>query len=57
MGRRSLITHQALLKLTEKGNFFYHYDPLYSAEQRIPNYKHHRIFNANFLKNMEVPSL
>ena len=51
MGRRSPITHQALLELTQKNKFFYHHDSLYSASQRLDNYQAHRIFNAHILKN------
>lgn len=51
MGRRSSVTHEALLKLTQKSNFFYHYDLLKSSDQRTNNHQAHRIFNANILKN------
>lgn len=51
MGRRSEITHEALLKLTQKGQFFYHYDLFKASEAKINNHQAHRIFNANILKN------
>ena len=51
MGRRSEVTHEALLKLTQKGNFFYHYDLFKASEAKINNHQAHRIFNANILKN------
>lgn len=51
MGRRSPITHEALLELTQKRDFFYHYDLLKAAENQISNYQAHRIFTANILKH------
>ncbi len=51
MGRRSPITHEALLELTQKRKFFYHYDLLKAAEKQISNYQAHRIFTANILKH------
>lgn len=51
MGRRSQITHQALLELTTKEDFFYHYDYLKTSNLYIDNHQAHRIKNANILKN------
>ena len=51
MGRRSQVTHQELLKHTQKQEFFYHYDPLGGSELYLNNHQAHRIFNANILKN------
>ena len=51
MGRRSHITHKALLNLAEKQDFFYHYDPPRSADNLTFNHQHHRTFNANILKH------
>jgi hypothetical protein len=51
MGRRSAATHEALLSLSQKGNFFYHYDSLNSSDLRTNNYQAHRIFNGNILKH------
>ncbi len=51
MGRRSQITHKKLLQLTQKQDFFYHYDPQGGSELYLENHQAHRIFNANILKN------
>lgn len=51
MGRRSQITHESLQKLSEKKDFFYHFDSLNSSNKIIANHRHHRTRNANILKN------
>ena len=51
MGRRSQVTHEALLQLTQNRDFFYHYDLLNSADNHTNHHQAHRIFNANILKN------
>ncbi len=51
MGRRSNVTHQKLLDLARKKQFFYHYDPLGGSELHISNHQDHRTLNANILKN------
>ncbi|GAB4524615.1 MAG: glycosyltransferase [Pleurocapsa sp.] len=51
LGRRSNITHQALLALAERNNFFYYYDGTMGAESRNNNYQEHRTLIANLLKN------
>ena len=50
MGRRSQVTHEALLELTQNQDFFYHYDLLNSADTHTNHHQAHRIFNANILK-------
>lgn len=51
MGRRSQITHETLLELTQKRDFFYHYDFLNSSDLRTNHHQAHRILNANILKH------
>jgi hypothetical protein len=48
MGRKSLITHQALLKMAEKNRFFYIYDTFENMETLLP--QDHRILLANIAK-------
>jgi hypothetical protein len=48
MGRRSSVTHEALLKLGREGNFFYIYDTIKSLY--MLDYKEHRDLTANLLK-------
>jgi hypothetical protein len=48
MGRRSPVTHDALLKLGREGNFFYIYDSIKNLY--MLDYKEHRDLTANFLK-------
>jgi hypothetical protein len=48
MGRRSAVTHEALLKLGQEGNFFYIYDTIKNLY--MLNYKEHRDLTANLLK-------
>lgn len=47
MGRRSAITHNALLERTEKGDFFYIYD---TALNMYVAHKHHRSLSSNLVK-------
>lgn len=52
LGRRSPITHKALLELAEKQDFFYWYEPLSKIKELRFNYpKEHRTLIANLLKN------
>jgi hypothetical protein len=52
MGRRSTVTHQALLNLAEKEKFFYHYDSTGNSNLRLlGSHQNHRTLNANILKN------
>ena len=51
MGRRSEITHRALLDFAEQSTFFYHYDPSRGSDLSIHRHRAHRTFNANILKN------
>lgn len=48
MGRKSLITHQALLKMAEKRRIFYIYDTFGGMKTLIP--RDHRILLANIAK-------
>jgi len=48
MGRKSLITHQALLKMAEQNRFFYIYDTFENMETLLP--RDHRILLANIAK-------
>ena len=51
-GRRSPITHQALLNLAEKQDFFYWYEPLSKTKElRLNHFTEHRTLIANLLKN------
>jgi hypothetical protein len=51
LGRRSPVTHQALLELAETQNFYYYYDSANQAESTSKLYQEHRTFTANLLKN------
>ena len=51
LGRRSSLTHQALLKLAEQEDFFYYYDHIVGGDLRIKEYQAHRTLIANLLKN------
>ena len=51
LGRRSPVTHQALLKLAEEKHFFYYYDINSGFVVRNNNYQEHRTFIANLLKS------
>ncbi len=51
LGRRSSVTHQALLELAEKRNFFYFYDYISGADLRNDQHQSHRTLIANTLKN------
>jgi len=48
MGRKSLITHQTLLKMAEQGRIFYIYDTFENMETHLP--RDHRILLANIAK-------
>ena len=48
MGRRSAVTHEALLKVGREGNFFYIYDTIKNLY--MLDYKEHRDLTANLLK-------
>ena len=49
IGRRSIVTHQALLKRMEQGNFFYYYDT--AQNFYVQNPQEHRNLLANLAKN------
>lgn len=51
-GRRSEITHQALLAIAQRGNFYYHYDSLQSAQGPLlaTHPSEHRLLFANLCK-------
>lgn len=51
LGRRSSVTHQALLQLAEKKDFYYFYDYISGADLRGNNHQEHRTLTANLLKN------
>ena len=48
MGRKSMVTHQALLKMAEQKNFFYIYDTFENMKTLLP--QDHRILIANIAK-------
>lgn len=48
IGRRSAVTHQALLKLVEQENFFYIYDTI--KDLYMTDYRYHRNLYINFVK-------
>jgi hypothetical protein len=48
MGRRSPVTHQALLELAEKTRFFYIYDSTQTAQ--VPDHQQHRSLTANLIQ-------
>ncbi|MBW4636011.1 MAG: glycosyltransferase [Iphinoe sp. HA4291-MV1] len=48
IGRRSAVTHQALLKLVEQKNFFYIYDTI--KDLYMIDYRYHRSLYTNFVK-------
>lgn len=48
MGRKSMITHQALLKMAEQGQIFYIYDTFENMKTLLP--RDHRILLANIAK-------
>lgn len=51
LGRRSSVTHQALLELAETENFFYFYDYKSWADLRNDRHQSHRTLIANTIKN------
>ena len=60
IGRRSPVTHEALIELSGAGNFFYYYDTFKTSSGvknsgkqqtfRVTSYKQHRFLIANILK-------
>jgi hypothetical protein len=48
IGRRSLVTHEALLKHTEQENLFYIYDTI--KDLYMADYRYHRSLYRNFVK-------
>ncbi|MEL6495217.1 MAG: glycosyltransferase [Cyanobacteria bacterium J06623_7] len=51
LGRRSDITHQALLELAETSDFFYFYEYSSGSDLRNSQHQHHRTLVANTLKS------
>lgn len=51
LGRRSSITHQALLQLAEDEPFYYFYDYTSGTNIRSDRHREHRTFTANLLKS------
>ena len=51
LGRRSTVTHQALLALAEQKRFFYYYDYISGASLRHNSHQEHRTLISNLLKN------
>lgn len=52
LGRRSSLTHQALLEVAEQRDIFYYFDSIKTAsEQRLINLQEHRYLIANLIKN------
>lgn len=50
-GRRSSVTHQALLELAAQSNFLYFYDYISGADLRNNQHQSHRTLITNTLKN------
>ena len=51
LGRRSEVTHQALLNLAEEKQFYYFYDYVSGADLRSNRHQEHRTLTANLLKS------
>ena len=51
LGRRSQITHEALLKLAEEKQYYYSYDYISGAGMRSNRHQEHRTLTANLLKS------
>ena len=51
LGRRSSVTHKALVSLAERESFFYYHELIGGSAQRISNHSTHRTMTANLLKN------
>ena len=51
LGRRSEVTHNALLALSEQESFFYYYEITNGSVLRIDNHRTHRTRIANLLKS------
>lgn len=51
VGRRSTVTHKALVALAEQESFFYYHELTSGSVQRISNHSTHRTMTANLLKN------
>lgn len=51
LGRRSPLTHSALLDKAEKENFFYYHELTNGSVLRVADHQHHRTLTANILKS------
>jgi hypothetical protein len=51
IGRRSPVTHQALLKMAEQNLIFYIYDSIHSGDMSPPDHRQHRRLFANIAKH------
>ncbi|PZO23303.1 MAG: hypothetical protein DCF25_00445 [Leptolyngbya foveolarum] len=51
LGRRSAITHRALLEMAAQKPFFYYHELTSGSVQRLSNHSTHRTMTANLLKN------
>ena len=51
LGRRSPVTHEALLKKAEDQSFFYYHELTNGSELRVENHQTHRTLVANILKS------
>lgn len=51
LGRRSVVTHQALLEEAAQQDFFYYHELTSGSVQRLSNHSTHRTMMANLLKN------
>ncbi len=51
IGRRSPVTHQALLKMAAKSQFFYIYDSIHSGDMFPPDHRLHRRLVADIAKH------
>jgi hypothetical protein len=51
IGRRSHVTHQALLKMAEQNRIFYLYDTIHSGDMHPPKHRHHRRLVASIIKH------
>ena len=51
LGRRSPITHQALLEMAAQKPFFYYHELTSGSVHRLSNHSAHRTMTANLLKN------
>jgi len=51
LGRRSPVTHDALIKKAETGDFFYYHEITNGSDVRVGNHQTHRTLVANTLKS------